>query len=70
MGFAGIPTAVQFLGNDFETTAPAPTTVFSPIDIWLIIFAPVPTYTQGSIVTSPEILTDGIIELKLDMIES
>ena len=37
------PTAVQCEGNDFETTAPAPTMAYSPISSWLIILAPVPT---------------------------
>ena len=39
---AGTPTAVQYPGIGLVTTAPAPKIAYSPIDVWLIIFTPVP----------------------------
>ena len=60
--FAGTPTAVQRLGSERMTTAPAPMMVSLPMSIRLIILAPVPAYTASPILTSPEIFTEGINE--------
>jgi hypothetical protein len=67
---AGTPATIVFEGTSFVTTAPAATTLFSPILILGIIVALAPIVTKDSIMQFPVILTPGEISTKSPNIQS